>query len=433
MKPHWALALYGVLWRLLLPLALLRLWWRGRAEPVYRQRWGERLGWARRPAVHAGSGAPLIWVHAVSLGETRAAAPLIAALRQQCPGMRLLLTHMTATGWQAGAALLQAGDVQSWLPYDLPGPMRRFLRQHRPDVAVLIETEVWPNLAVQCRRIGLPLLLANARLSARSAARWQRWPALAQAAWPGLDVAAQTPDDAARIAALGVARVQVMGNLKFDMQPDAALLRLGAQWRQAARRPVLLLASTRSAGADSEEQRLLRALPPGLAQRALLVWVPRHPQRFDAVAGLLAAQGWTVRRRSAAPPPGDAGVWLGDSVGEMAAYYAMADAAFVGGSLLPLGGQNLIEACACGCPVVLGPSQFNFAEAAQAACDAGAAVQVQDAAQVWQALTAWLDDAAARDAASRRAREFAAAHQGAAARQARWIAAHLPAKSVQRH
>jgi len=432
MKPRWALALYAALWRLLLPLALLRLWWRGRAEPVYRQRWGDRLGWTRRPAMQTASGAPLIWLHAVSLGETRAAAPLIAALRQQCPGMRLLLTHMTATGWQAGAALLQPGDAQAWLPYDLPGPMRRFLRQHRPDVAVLIETEVWPNLAVQCRRLGLPLLLANARLSARSARRWQRWPALAQAAWPGLDVAAQTPGDAQRIAALGAARVQVMGNLKFDMQPDAGLLRLGAQWRQAARRPVLLLASTRSAGADSEEQMLLRAMPPELVQRALLVWVPRHPQRFDAVAQLLAAHGLAVQRRSAAPPSGQTAVWLGDSIGEMAAYYAMADCAFIGGSLLPLGGQNLIEACACGCPVVLGPSQFNFADAARAACDAGAAVQVHDAAQVWQALTDWLDDAAARDAASRRAREFAAAHQGAAARQARWIAAHLPQTSVPR-
>ena len=418
--------LYAWIWRLILPLALLRLWWRGYREPGYRRAVGERLGcYVNAPAPPEGT--PLVWLHAVSLGETRAAAPLIAELRQHIPKMHLLLTHMTATGREAGADLLLPGDVQVWLPYDLPGPMRRFLRRFRPSVGVLMETEVWPNLADQCRRHGVPLLLTNARLSARSAGRWQHWPSLARMAWGGLHAAAQTPDDAQRIMALGAAQAEVMGNLKFDMSPEARLLQLGAQWKAAAARPVLLLASTRELGGECEEALLLRALPRAMESRALLVWVPRHPQRFDVVAQLLAARGLAVQRRSAGAPTADTVVWLGDSLGEMAAYYAMADAAFIGGSLLPLGGQNLIEACACGCPVVLGPSQFNFAVAAQSALDTGAAVRAGDAAQVWAALQYWLDDAAARQQAAQQARAFAVAHRGAAQRQAQWIVEQLRA------
>jgi len=415
------LRVYGLLWRLVLPFALLRLWWRGRAEPLYRQYWAERLGWFNGKSASATTAGPRVWVHAVSLGETRAAAPLIEALREKLPQMRLLLTHMTATGRAAGVELLQPGDVQVWLPYDLPGPMRRFLRRFQPCAAVLMETEVWPNLAEQCRAAGVPVLLTNARLSARSASRWQRWPSLARVAWGGLFAAAQTPEDARRIQALGAAQATSLGNLKFDMRPDPALMQLGEQWKAAAARPVLLLASTREQGGQSEEALLLAALPLALAQRALLVWVPRHPQRFDAVAQLLAGQGHAVQRRSMGAPTAETAVWLGDSLGEMAAYYAMADAAFIGGSLLPLGGQNLIEACACGCPVVLGPSQFNFAAAAQAAIDGGAAVQAADAAQVWAAFARWLDAPPLRQQASQSARAFAAAHQGAAQRQADWI------------
>ena len=422
------LRFYNLLWRLILPFALLRLWWRGRAEPLYRRHIAERLG--RYPAVRPRAedeGATWVWLHAVSLGETRAAAPLVAALRERVPHLRLLLTHMTATGRAAGAALLQPGDVQVWLPYDLPGPMSRFLHRFRPRVAVLMETEVWPNLAEQCRRAGVPVVLTNARLSARSARRWQHWPSLAQVAWSGLFAAAQTREDAQRIQALGAAQVEVLGNLKFDMRPEPHLLQLGAEWKAAVARPVLLLASTREQDGQSEEDLLLRALPAALARRALLVWVPRHPQRFDAVAQMLAEKGGAVRRRSAGAPTADMAVWLGDSLGEMAAYYAMADAAFIGGSLLPLGGQNLIEACAGGCPVVLGPSQFNFAAAAQGALDAGAARQAADAVQVWAELSQWLDQPASREAAARAALAFAAAHQGAAERQADWIVAKLSA------
>lgn len=422
------LRFYTLLWRLILPFALLRLWWRGRAEPLYRRHMAERLG--RYPAGRsrtADEGATWVWLHAVSLGETRAAAPLVAALRERVPHLRLLLTHMTATGRAAGTALLQPGDVQVWLPYDLPGAMSRFLHRFRPRVAVLMETEVWPNLAEQCRRAGVPVVLANARLSARSARRWQHWPSLAQVAWSGLFAAVQTREDAQRIQALGAAQTEVLGNLKFDMRPEPHLLQLGAEWKAAAARPVLLLASTREQDGQSEEDLLLRALPAALAGQALLVWVPRHPQRFDAVAQMLAKKGWAVRRRSLGAPTADTAVWLGDSLGEMAAYFAMADAAFIGGSLLPLGGQNLIEACACGCPVVLGPSQFNFAAAAQGALDAGAARQAADAVQVWAELSQWLDQPASRAAAAHAALVFATAHQGAAERQADWIVAKLSA------
>ncbi|MDE1978758.1 MAG: 3-deoxy-D-manno-octulosonic acid transferase, partial [Betaproteobacteria bacterium] len=228
------LRVYGLLWRLVLPFALLRLWWRGRAEPLYRRHWAERLGWFSSKSASATTTGPRVWVHAVSLGETRAAAPLIEALREKLPQMRLLLTHMTATGRAAGVELLQPGDVQVWLPYDLPGPMRRFLRRFQPCAAVLMETEVWPNLAEQCRAAGVPVLLANARLSARSASRWQRWPSLARVAWGGLFAAAQTPEDARRIQALGAAQATSLGNLKFDMRADPALMQLGEQWKAAA-------------------------------------------------------------------------------------------------------------------------------------------------------------------------------------------------------
>lgn len=420
-----ALLLYTLLWRLLLPLALLRLLWRSRREPGYRLAMGERLG-IYRTAPPRPQGRPLVWLHAVSLGETRAALPLLRELRRQWPDMALLLTHMTATGRAAGAELLQPGDVQLWLPYDLPGAMRRYLARWQPDVGVLMETEIWPNLSQQARRAGVPLLLANARLSERSARRWRRWPALARVAWGGLvAAAAQTEADAQRLRAMGVAEVSVLGNLKFDLAPDPQLLALGRRWRQAAGdRAVLLLASTREARGQSEEALLLQALPAALRQRALLVWVPRHPQRFDTVAELLARAAFTVARRSLQEPDAHMAVWLGDSIGEMAAYYAMADCAFIGGSLLPLGGQNLIEACACGCPVVLGPSQFNFAAAADEALRRGAALPARDAAGVWAVFRHWLDDAPARHTAAQHALDFAQAHRGAAQRQASWISRH---------
>lgn len=422
-----ALRLYTTAWRLLVPLAILRLLWRSRREPLYRAHLAERLGLYGWRQARSSGDRPLLWMHTVSLGETRAAEPLIDALRAAHPNMRLLLTHMTATGRQAGGALLREGDMQAWLPYDIPGPLRRFLRHFRPDIGVLMETEVWPNLAQVCATERVPLLLANARLSARSARRWARWPSLARLAYGALtSAAAQTRDDATRLQALGLPQVSVLGNVKFDRGPNLELHARGRGWRRAAGRAVLLLASTREHQGVAEEALLLDAMPDGVLQRAMLVVVPRHPQRMEEVMRLIAARGWRATRRSASLPDAQTQVWLGDSMGEMPAYYAMADAAFVGGSLLPLGGQNLIEASAEGCPVVMGPHIFNFTQAVELGVAAGAMVLAQDADAVWAGLLGWLDDQERHRLASEAALRFSAEHRGAAKAQATWISTYWP-------
>ena len=425
--PGRALRLYTLAWWLLAPLAVLRLLWRSRRDAAYRRHLGERFG-RYAGAAPAPDRAPLLWLHAVSLGETRAAAPLLESLRREIPELRLLLSHTTPTGRAAGAELLRDGDAQVWLPYDLPWAVRRFLQHFRPDVGVLMETELWPNLARACAEQGIQLLLANARLSARSAARWSRWPALAQATCGALaGAAAQTGGDASRLRGLGVRDVVVAGNLKFDRRADAELRAQGQRWRAAAARRVLVLASTREDRGVAEEQLLLDAMPQGLPRRALVVLVPRHLERVAALQALLEQRGLRHGLRSRGAPDGELDVWIGDSIGEMPAYYAMSDAAFVGGSLLPLGGQNLIEACAEGCPVVMGPHVFNFAQAAEQAEQAGALLRAPDAAGVWERLLRWLDDDAALRRARAGAREFSSAHRGAARAQAHWIALRLRA------
>ena len=439
MREGLARSAYTLLLRLATPLVLARLWWRGRPgqrEPAYRQWWPERLGFSRVD-VQPGR----LWLHAVSLGETRAAAPLIESLRAQRPGLRLLLTHGTATGREAGAALLREGDAQAWLPYDTPGAVRRFLRHHRPAAGVLMETEVWPNLLFEARSLGVPMVLANARLSERSARKGQRLAALMHPAVACFtQVLAQTEGDATRLRLSGAANVEVLGNLKFDITPQPELLARGRAWRTLLARPVVLGAVTR----DGEEALLLDAWCALPAPRPLLCLVPRHPQRFDEVAARVTQAGLTLVRRSAwaaAPSPetvradagadagadADADVWLGDSMGEMPAYYAAADVALLGGSFAPLGGQNLIEAAACGCPVVMGPHTFNFAQAAEQALAAGAALREPDmAAAVLRAVA--LGHGAERERMSAQALAFAARHRGAAQRMARQVLMLLPVR-----
>lgn len=410
---------YSLALRLGTPLYLWRVWTRGRQEPDYRLRWPERLG------CHTGS-APSpgwVWVHAVSLGEARAAEPLVAALRDQLPGMRLLLTHTTATGREAGQRLLHQGDVQTWLPFDTPGAVRRFLRHFRPAVGVLMETEVWPNLLHEARRLNVPMVLANARLSPKSLRQGQRFAALLRPAAQALsDTLAQTDDDAARLRTMGAAPVRVCGNVKFDMSPTPALLAMGIRWRQADTRPLCLAASSR----EGEETGLLDAWlarAPDATPMAPRLWiVPRHPQRFDEVAALLAQRGLTVSRRSAWPDGQPdaaalaADVWLGDTLGEMPAYYSAATLAWLGGSFAPLGGQNLIEAAACACPLLMGPSTYNFEEAAALSLAAGAARRVSDWPDaVFQAQN-WLREGVV--AAQRNALDFAQQNQGASVRMA---------------
>jgi 3-deoxy-D-manno-octulosonic-acid transferase len=403
------------------PLVLARLALRARRQPEYLEHLAERFGRypTRQQPAPAGRCGPLYWLHAVSVGETQAARPVVEALRARRPDARFLLTHMTPTG-RTTARELFGDTVQSvYLPYDFPFAVRRFLARFRPDVGVVMETELWPNLVSACQRAGVPLFLVNARLSERSAARYRRFPGLTEAALQGLSgILAQTEADAARLRALGAPAVTVTGNVKFDALPAPALVELGLRWRAGWQgRPAWIAASTR----EGEEPLVLEALRALRVPGTLLVLVPRHPQRFDEVARMLDAAGLRHVRRSA---PGalealadrSIDVLLGDSMGEMAAYYAACDLAFVGGSLLPLGGQNLIEPCALGRPVLVGPHTFNFREVAEQAIAAGAARRVEDAASLARAVESLLGDPALREAMGEAGAAFARSHRGATAR-----------------
>lgn len=430
--------LYTLVMWLAQPLLRRKLMRRGVQEPGYLLAVEEHFGhYTAAPPPADGN---TIWVHAVSLGETRAAAVLVAHLRLRLPGMRLLLTHGTATGRAEGVQLLLAGDRQTWQPWDTPGAVQRFLAHFQPRLGILMETEIWPNLVAGCVQRGVPLVLANARLSEQSQRKTRRLAWLARPAYRGLTaVWAQTQADATRLAALGAPVQGVFGNLKFDATPNAEQLALGQRWRHQNGRPLVMLASSR----EGEEAALLQVLasfrplaPVDSAQDAIISvvnqvqWliVPRHPQRFEAVATLIENQGFAVSRRSSwpdGPPPRAASadaesarptVWLGDSLGEMALYYGLAEVALLGGSFEPLGGQNLIEAAACACPVVMGPHTFNFAEAAEQAQAAGAAQRVATLRDGLQAAAKLACDAAALPAAQQAADAFARTHRGASAR-----------------
>ena len=401
---------YNLLLLLLLPYAGLHLLWRSCRQPAYRRQVSERFGHYAEAA-----GVPLIWLHAVSVGETRAAQPLVEALLARYPTHRILLTHTTPTGRETSAQLFGDRVLRAYLPYDFPFAVRRFLKHFRPAIGVLVETEIWPNLVAACRREGVPLLLVNARLSEKSARRYARFAGLTRETLAGLaGLAAQTEEDAGRLRALGATAVAVTGNLKFDTTPPEAQLALGRRLRQRiGTRPVLLAASTR----EGEEALLFRALARLAPQPALLLLVPRHPQRFDEVAALARRAGLALQRRSeeAAVHAGTT-VLLGDSMGEMFAYYAACDLAFVGGSLLDHGGQNLIEACAVGVPVLIGHSTFNFAAASEAAVACGAARRIDSAETLLAEAAALLADPPARAAMAAAGRDFAARHRGATAR-----------------
>jgi 3-deoxy-D-manno-octulosonic-acid transferase len=418
-----ARVLYNVLGYAALPFLPARLWLRGRREPGYRSRIGERFGRYTTAAV----GAPLVWLHAVSVGETRAALPLVQRLSASYPAATILLTHMTATGRETGRALFGERVTQAWLPYDLPFAVDGFLSHFRPAVGFLLETELWPNLIAKAHHAGIPLFLINARLSEPSARAYARFPALARPMLGRLaGIAAQSAADAGRLASLGAAEPVVTGNLKFDVRvPDAALSLASEFKHRFGSRPLWVAASTR----EGEEALIVDALARfSMPKNSLLIIVPRHPQRFEAVADLLRARGIPFARRTEnRAVTADLRVVLGDSMGEMLAYYAASDLAFVGGSLLPLGGQNMIEPLAVGTPVVIGPHTFNFSDAAQGAVSAGAARRVGNAdellAEVARLLSNPIELATMRD----RARSFHAAHRGAADRLWRWLEPRLAA------
>ena len=406
---------YSVAALALLPWAVLHLLWRARRQPEYLRHWAERFGLF--PATKEGDPAqPTIWLHAVSVGETRAAQPLVAALRQRHPNHRILFTHMTPTGRATSEALFGDSVERIYLPYDTPWAMRGFLRHYRPEFGLIMETELWPNLIEACRRASVPLWLVNARLSERSARRYARFAALARLTLQGLaGIGAQTAGDAARLAALGAQRVTVTGNIKFDIAAPAEQIELGREIRaRCGDRPVWLAASTR----EGEEALILEAWQKTAPDtRALLLMVPRHPQRFDQVARLAGEHGFAVQRRSEnAAIETNTGVLIGDSMGELFAFYAAADVAFIGGSLLDFGSQNLIEAAACGTPILIGPSTRNFSEAAREAIACGAALAIRDADDLVAKVMVLLSDERLRQQAGEAGRTFAQTHRGATAR-----------------
>lgn len=387
---------------------------------------------------------PPVWVHAVSLGETRAAQPLLRALLAR--GLPVLLTHTTATGRDEGARLfaqeIASGQLrQTWLPYDFPGAVRRFMARYTPRCGLLIEREVWPNLLAQARQQGVQMALISARFSASSLrqAGWMGY--VLRQALAGLDrVLAQTPDDAQRLEQAGAQRVRVTGNLKFDLQLPQSQCDAGHAWRHGLGRPVVAIASTRE-GEDALFVQAIRALPHNTkpagvpshtaaapqrdqgdrVRSPVYLLIPRHPERFDDVAQQLHAAGLTYVRRSQAglvPAQTDTevDVIVGDTLGEMAFYYAAADVAIVAGSFLPFGGQNLIEACAAGVAVIVGPHTFNFKQAATDAIAAAAVLRVADAAQALNEAQRLLQDEPRRLAMGHAARDWSARHAGATAR-----------------
>ncbi|MEN9902433.1 MAG: 3-deoxy-D-manno-octulosonic acid transferase [Pseudomonadota bacterium] len=407
---------YRLLLTLIVPLALLRLWWRGRKQPGYRQHIAERFGYLTIPA-----GGPIIWLHAVSVGETRAAEPLIQALLAQYPDHRVLLTHMTPTGRATSTALYQDPRILiAYVPYDLTGAVDRFLSRVNPRLGLLMETEIWPNLILRSRARHIPVLLINARMSARSAKRYARFDRLIRPVLGALTaVGAQTPGDAERLIALGAPSVSVTGNLKFDVRIDPALETLGKQWRYDVlaqqTRPIWLAASTR----EGEEAIILAAHSTLCAllpnQHPLLVLVPRHPQRFNDVATLVTREDFSLKRRSESLPDHETDVWLGDSMGEMVAYYSLADVAVIGGTLLPFGGQNLIEAAACGTPLIIGPHTYNFSAAANVAEQTGAAtrIDITTPETVAKALLVLINNPTQHQAATEAAARFVSSATGA--------------------
>ncbi len=410
MRESVARSFYSALLFLLTPLFLLHLLLRSRRQAEYLENVGERFGRYRQSAPSGRR----IWVHAVSVGETRAAEPMLVALARRYPDAAFVVTHTTPTGRAVPLpAALRIERV--YLPYDYGFANRRFLATFRPVLGILMETEVWPNLTAVAVQHNVPVVLVNARLSLKSLDRGLRFKMLLAPALRRLAlVLAQSRTDAERLVTLGARAPQVVGNIKFDQEVAPAQLLLGESFRRrTAGRRLVLAASTR----EGEEALILVAwqkapVPPDV----LLVLVPRHPQRFDDVAALIEQHGMSYQRRSsAAEVLKSCQVLLGDSMGEMLAYYASAEVAYVGGGLLPFGTHNLIEACAVGCPVLIGPHHFNFAEATRGAVEAGAATLVVDANDMVSRALALLADGPMRADMSQAARKFAQSHQGATA------------------
>ncbi|CRI64509.1 Kdo transferase [Thiocapsa sp. KS1] len=416
--------LYTFLLRLLLPLALLRLYWRSLKSPAYRRRVRERL------ALGPAGPATQVWIHAVSVGEVQAAEPLIRRLIEHDPPLSVLVTTTTPTGAEQLRERFGKSVAHRYTPYDLPGILDRFLSRTTPALLIVMETEIWPNTLAACAERGIPVILANARLSERSARGYRRFARLTRETLQGFDlIAAQAEPDARRFIALGadLDRVQVTGSIKFDLRQPASLLDQAEAMRRAwgGQRPVWVAASTHE-GEDGPildaHQRIRTVLP-----EALLVLVPRHPERFDRVAELVTRQGLALARRSRQQPcaPSTA-VFLGDTMGELPVFLAAADAAFMGGSLVPAGGHNLLEAAASGVPVAIGPHHFNFAAITELLCTEEGATEVADTEALAQLMISWLSNATERARIGENGRRIVEANRGALDRLMTLIEARLP-------
>ena len=403
--------LYTLLLYLLLPLVLLRLLWRSVKAPDYRRRWAERFGMFAPPAEWGG-----LWVHAVSVGEVQAILPLIRQVVEQNPAMPITVTTTTPTG--SARVREQLGDqvFHVYLPYDLPPALTGFIRRVRPRALLMVETEIWPNLLYLCRRHGIYTLLANARLSEKSARRYARLGSFTRQTFAGIDhIAAQAEADAARFRELGVPaeRVSVTGSIKFDMRIPASLdERVEVLRRDWGGRPVWVAGSTH----EGEDELVLFAHHQVLERfpEALLILVPRHPERFERVGGLCKRERLRMARRSRGGEyDGDTQVYLGDTMGELPVMLGSADVAFIGGSLVPTGGHNMLEAAAQGVAVCFGPHVFNFATISQMLIEEGAAVQVESESALAGQVVAWFEDASARAEVGENGRRVVAQNRGA--------------------
>lgn len=404
--------LYSLLLYLSVPAVLLRLLWRSRGNPGYRRRWGERFGYVAPLA----PGGPVIWIHAVSVGEVSAAKPLVEYLARQYPGRRLLLSTTTPTGAETARRLFNGIIEHRYFPYDLPGAVRRFLKRTAPELVIILETEIWPNLYRCCRRRGIPVALVNARLSEKSARGYRRFPGLVRRTLESLAlIAAQSRADADRLRSLGAPSrlLRVTGNLKFDVSPPHSVAEAGEGLRRflSPGRTVWLAASTHA----GEEELCLRAFREVLAGHGdcLLILAPRHPERSRAVLELARRDGFKpVRHSERGAYTVDTRVYVLDTLGELPVFYAAADVSFIGGSLVAVGGHNVLEPAALGVPVICGPHLFNFSEAAGRLEEAGALCRVSTVTELARTVDRLLDDANLRHALGEQGRRVVLENQG---------------------
>jgi 3-deoxy-D-manno-octulosonic-acid transferase len=412
--------LYSLLLTLLVPVYLLRLYWRGFKSPAYRERWVERFGLFDAPSRRDG-----IWVHAVSVGEVLAIAQLVRQLLERYPDLPILITTATATGAERVKALFDDEVEHRYAPIDLPWVVRRFLQAYRPRLLILVETEIWPNLIHHAKQAGVPSLLANARLSPRSARRYHRVAALTREALRNITVIAPHGEaDGERFLTLGArpGQVEVTGSIKFDVHLPGSLRERADVMRRdwGGQRPVWLAASTH----EGEDELILQAHAEIRRQveDALLVLVPRHPERFERVAQLVEAAGFSLVRRSDQQPcEVDTAVFLGDSMGELTLFMGASDLAFIGGSLVPHGGHNILEAAAQGVAVVFGPHMFNFSEISELFLQQAAAVQVDSVEALAAQVSRWLSDASLRSRVGEAGRELVDKNRGALERLMRLV------------